>query len=92
MRPYQSCVSARFLCVVSSIFKYCEQYVRRGRSCELAPLDWEIIRLDREQKELFDKALAAKAVAAQALTKANRYTKQRRLVLKRIKELGRRED
>jgi acyl-CoA reductase-like NAD-dependent aldehyde dehydrogenase len=41
---------------------------------------------------LFDKASAVKAVAAQALAKANRYTKQRRLALKRIKELGRRED
>jgi hypothetical protein len=41
---------------------------------------------------LFNKASAAKAVAAQALTKANRYIKQRRLALKRIKELGRRED
>jgi hypothetical protein len=92
MRPCQSCVSARLLCVVSSASEHCEQCVRRGRSCELAPPDREITRLDREQKELFDKASAAKAVAAQALAKANRYTKQRRLALKRIKELGRRED
>jgi hypothetical protein len=41
---------------------------------------------------LFNKASAAKAIAAQALAKVNRYTKQRRLALKRIKELGRRED
>jgi hypothetical protein len=92
MRPCQSCVSARLLCVVSSASEHCEQCVRRGRTCELAPPDREITRLDREQKELFDKASAAKAVAAQALAKANRYTKQRRLALKRIKELGRRED
>jgi uncharacterized protein YjbK len=41
---------------------------------------------------LFNKTSAAKAVAAQAFIKANRYTKQRRLTLKRIKKLGRREN
>jgi hypothetical protein len=48
MRPYQSCVFARFLCVVFSVSKYCEQYIRRDCICELASLDREIIRLDRK--------------------------------------------
>jgi hypothetical protein len=92
MRPYQSCVFARLLYVVSSVSEHCEQYVRRGRICELALPNREITRLNREQKELFDKASATKTVAAQALAKANRYIKQRRLALKRIKELGYREN
>jgi hypothetical protein len=92
MRFYQSCIFARLLYVVFFSFKYCEQYVRRGRTYELTPPDREITRLNREQKELFNKALTAKAVAAQALIKANRYTKQRRLALKRIKELKRRKN
>jgi hypothetical protein len=92
MRPCQSCISVRLLCVVFSAFKYCEQYIRRGRIYKLAPPDREITRLNREQKELFNKALAAKAVAVQVLIKANRYIKQRRLALKRIKELRRREN
>jgi hypothetical protein len=75
IRPCQFCVSARLFYVVSSAFKYCEQCVRRDRICELTPPDREIIRLNREQKELFNKALTAKTVAAQALAKANRYTK-----------------
>jgi hypothetical protein len=92
MRSCYSCVSAGLLCIVSSASEHCEQCVRRDRICELAPPDREITRLDREQKELFNKASAAKAIAAQAFAKANRYIKQRRLALKRIKELERRED
>jgi hypothetical protein len=64
MRFYQSCISARLLYVVFSASEYCEQCVRRGRFCELAPSDREITRFNREQKELFNKASAAKAVAA----------------------------
>jgi hypothetical protein len=75
MRFYQSYVSVRLLCVVFSASEHCEQYVRRGRIYELTFLDREITRLNREQKKLFNKALTAKAVAAQALIKANRYIK-----------------
>jgi hypothetical protein len=48
MRPYQSCVFARFLYVVFSASEYCEQCIRRDRTCELALLDRKIIRLDRK--------------------------------------------
>jgi hypothetical protein len=75
MRPYQSYVLARLLYIVSSASKYCEQYIRRGRIYELTPLNREITRLDREQKELFNKASVAKAIAVQALIKTNRYIK-----------------
>jgi hypothetical protein len=64
MRLYQSYISARFLCVVFSASEYCEQYIRRDRSCELTFLDREITRLNREQKKLFNKASIVKAVVA----------------------------
>jgi hypothetical protein len=75
MRLCQSYIFIRLFCVVSSVSEHCEQYVRRDRICELTFLDREITHFDREQKELFDKALTVKAVTAQVLIKANRYTK-----------------
>jgi len=85
MRPCQSCASRQVLCVMSSESEHCEQCVRFNRQCDLASPHKEMERLHRQEKELFNKAQEAK-------TKAIRYSKQRRLIIKRLKELGRRED
>jgi hypothetical protein len=85
MRPCQSCASRQMLYVISSESEYCEQYIRFNRQCDLASPHKEIERLYRQKKELFNKAQKAK-------TKAIRYNKQRRLIIKRLKKLGRRED
>jgi uncharacterized protein YjbK len=52
----------------------------------------ELNRLHRQKREFFAKATKAKTKASELLIKINRYNKQRRLTLKRIKELGRREN
>ena len=85
MRPCQSCVSRGLLCVVSDMSEHCEQCFRVKRSCELAPPDAEMERLLRQKKELFDKAMEAKA-------KATRFAKQHRLVVRKLRELDRREE
>ena len=85
MRPCQSCVSRGLLCVVSELSEHCEQCFRSKRSCELAPPDIEMERLLRQKKELFDKAMEAKA-------KATRFAKQHRLVVRKLRELDRREE
>jgi hypothetical protein len=68
MRPYRFCVSRGFLCVVFDLSEYYEQYFRRKRPCELAPLNAEIERLLRQKKKFFDKAMKAK-------TKVTRFAK-----------------
>jgi hypothetical protein len=70
---------------MSSESKHCEQCVRFNRQCDLASPYKEIERLYRQEKELFNKAQKTK-------TKAIRYSKQRRLIIKRLKKLGKRED
>ena len=84
MRPCQSCVSRGLLCVVSELSEHCEQCFRNKRSCELTPPDIEMERLFRQKKELFDKAMEAK-------TKATRFAKQHRLIIRKFRELDRRE-
>jgi hypothetical protein len=63
MRPCQFCVFRNFLYVISDLSKYCEQYFRSKRFCELTPPNAEIKRLLRQKKELFDKAIKAKVKA-----------------------------
>jgi hypothetical protein len=63
MRLCQSYVSRGLFCVVSDMSEYCEQCFRAKRSCELALSDAEMERLLRQKKELFDKAMEAKAKA-----------------------------
>jgi hypothetical protein len=92
MRPCSFCTSRGALCVMSDDSEHCEQCVRSNRCCELAPPYVEMERLQRQQKDFFAKATQAKTEAAAALARANRYSKQRRLALRRLKELGQRED
>ena len=47
IRPYRFYVFRNLFYVISDLFKYCEQYFRSKRSCELALPDAEIKRLLR---------------------------------------------
>ena len=85
MRPCQSCVSRGLFCVISELSEHCEQCFRNKRSCELAPPDAKMERLFRQKKDLFDKAMEAKA-------KATRFAKQHCLMVRKLRELDRREE
>jgi hypothetical protein len=85
MRPCSHCVSSASLCVVSNTSEKCEQCHRFGRPCDLAS-PW--VEFDRLQKQSED--LQAKAIEAEA--KAHRLRKQRRVLLKKMKALGDREE
>jgi hypothetical protein len=84
MRPCSACVSRGLLCVVSPLDERCEQCFRNQRSCELASPWKEFDRLAKHSERLQIEALEAEA-------KASRLRKQRRLVLKKMKELDARE-
>jgi hypothetical protein len=84
MRPCSACVSRGLLCVVSPLDERCEQCFRNQRSCELASPWKEFDRLAKHSERLQTEALEAEA-------KASRLRKQRRLVLKKMKELDARE-
>jgi hypothetical protein len=82
MRPCSYCVSRDYLCVMSAASEHCEQCIRKHRHCELAPpADGEFERLAAQERHLTEEALAAEA-------KAMRLRKQRRLVRKKLRDLG----
>ena len=86
MRPCQFCLSRSLLCVIAKHSEHCEQCVRHHRLCELAPpSSSELERLSKQERKLFREASEAKA-------KAIRLSQQRRLLIKRMKEIGQRED
>jgi hypothetical protein len=85
MRPCQSYASRQIFYIMSSESEHCEQYIRFNRQYDLASPYKKIERLYRQKKKLFNKTQKIK-------TKAIRYSKQRRLIIKRLKELGRKEN
>jgi hypothetical protein len=84
MRPCASCTSRGVLCVVSTLDDRCEQCMRNQRRCELAPPWDECERLVKQSEKLQTEALEAEA-------KAIRLRRQRRSVLKKLKEIDARE-
>jgi hypothetical protein len=85
MRPCAPCVRLGVLCVVSDAHESCEQCLRSTRSCDLAsPL--------AEVERIFKKTEKLQAEAFEAEAKAHRLRKQRRTLLKRMRELGAREE
>src|SRR5450755_435002 len=86
MRPCQHCLSRFLLCVVSKHSDHCEECVRHYRQCDLAPPNYsELEKLSQQERKLYREAQEAKA-------KAIRLSKQRRALIKRMKEIGQRED
>src|SRR5271170_5067282 len=88
MRPCAYCLSHHVLCVMSNSSEHCEQCVRHHRHCELTPPNlFELERLSKQERKLFREASEAKIQTAEAQAKAKRLALQRRLVIKRIKEI-----
>jgi hypothetical protein len=85
MRPCTYCSIRGFLCVLGPELPHCEQCYRANRQCELAPPDAEIERLLKQERKLFGEAKETQA-------KAIRFNKQRRAILKRLRDLSDREN
>jgi tRNA(Ile)-lysidine synthase TilS/MesJ len=85
MRAYSFCRTYNFLCVITPEFSYCERYFRSYLECELAPLNAKAERLFKEKERLTFKIVAAYA-------KITRLRKQYRAIMKKLRDLGSRED
>jgi hypothetical protein len=92
MRLCQSYIRTGILYILSSKSEYYEQYIRFTRSYKLAISYVELNWFYRQKREFFAKATKIKTKISKLLIKINRYSKQRRLALKRIKKLSRREN
>ena len=85
MRPCSSCTRLGVSCITSPAHESCEQCLRSSRVCDLAaPL--------AEMERIFKKAEKMQAEALEAEAKAHRLRKQRRALLKKMRELGAREE
>jgi hypothetical protein len=85
MRPCAHCVASSSLCVLSEVSEKCEQCHRFNRPCDLASPWAEVHRLLKQSDDLKEKVLEAEA-------KALRLRKQRRVILKKVRALGAREE
>jgi uncharacterized protein YlxW (UPF0749 family) len=85
MRPCVLCTRLGVLCVTSTAHESCEQCLRSTRRCDLASPLAEVERIFKKTEKLQAEALEAEA-------KAHRLRKQRRTLLKKIRELGAREE
>src|SRR5450755_4966065 len=84
MRAYSSCLSHNTLCVVSPSSSRCEQCVRYNRQCELdSPVD-QLDKLSTQENKLLD-------LISESEAKTRRFRKQRRLLLKKMRDLKDRE-
>ncbi len=85
MRKCIQCEKHKVACVVSEISESCEQCYRFHRSCDLSAPFKEIDKAMKQVEELSDQIAASEA-------KSSRLRKQKRLLLKRLKEMGAREE
>jgi hypothetical protein len=85
IRPYAFYTRLGILYITSAAYKFCEQCLRSTRSCDLtSPL--------AEVKRIFKKTEKLQAEALEAEAKAYRLRKQRRMLLKKMRELGARKE
>jgi hypothetical protein len=85
MRPCAYCSTRGFLCVLGAESPHYERCYRANRQYKLAPPDAEIERLLKQERKLFGETKEAQA-------KTIRLSKQRRAILKRVRDLSKRED
>ena len=84
MRSYSFYLRVNIFCVVFLSFFKCEQYVRYNRQYKLAfPVD-QLDKLSEQENKLLDQIIKSE-------TRIRRLCKQRRLLLKKIRDLGDRE-
>jgi tRNA(Ile)-lysidine synthase TilS/MesJ len=85
MRVYSFYRTHNFLYVIAPESPYYERYFRSYLECELAPPDAKAERLFKKKKRLASEIAAAYA-------KTTRLRKQHRAVMKKLRDLGNRED
>jgi hypothetical protein len=85
MRPCALYTRLGVLCVTSTAHESCKQCLRSTRSCDLASPLAEVERIFKKTEKLQAEALEAEA-------KAHRLRKQRRTLLKKMRELGARKE
>jgi TolA-binding protein len=85
MRPCSSCTSFGVPCAVSPLDERCEQCVRHNRHCELASPWVKAERVLKKKEDLDRQILESEA-------KTLRLRKQKRLLQKKLRELGDREE
>jgi hypothetical protein len=85
MRACSFCRIYNFLCVIAPESFYCERCFRSYLEYELAPPDVKVERLFKEEERLASEIAAVYA-------KASRLRKQYRNVMKKLRDLGSRED
>ena len=77
--------------MISSESESCSECYRFKRRCSLAPNDSELDKQLKIKEKLDEEIVEAMRVAVEAEAKAIRLRKQRRLAIKRLRELGDRE-
>jgi tRNA(Ile)-lysidine synthase TilS/MesJ len=85
MRAYSFCLTHNFLYVIAPESPHYERYFRSHLKYELAPLDAKAERLFKEKKRLASEIAATYA-------KTTRLRKQYRAIMKKLRDLGSRED
>jgi hypothetical protein len=91
MRSCLGCLQHNVPCVVSDFSDSCERCYRFNRCCELSSPSSEIARLSREADKLDEQILAERTKSIEAEAKSFRLRKQRRLLTKKLRDLGDRE-
>jgi hypothetical protein len=85
MRPYSACVSRDLTCLVTPELEHCIECYRSYRRCELASPIAEVDRLSEKEEKLRSERLALEV-------KVLRLRKQERMLRKKMRELGDREE
>ena len=88
MRPCQACLRAQVLCVTVPSSEKCEQCTRFGRPCDLASPVPQLERLSQEKDRIVSKIQEKRRITSEVNAAILRLRKQRRLIQKRMKELG----
>jgi hypothetical protein len=85
IRPCSFCVSRGLICSVTDAFDFCVECYRSHRRCELASPMAEVKRLASQKAKLEEQILEAEA-------KALRLRPQKRVIQKKMRSLGDREE
>src|SRR5450755_1870996 len=88
MRPCAECVRRDLFCIVHESSELCEQCERFDRVCDLASPVTAIEKLARQENDILSQISLAHKVAREAEAKVARLRKQRRLLFKKMKDLG----
>jgi hypothetical protein len=91
MRPYSCYLRANVLCVTFSESESYKQYVKFGRSCELAWPAATVERLHQANDKLLKKIANARRQTQKADARLLRLRQQRRLLQKKLRDISNKE-